>query len=50
MFVTSGIDYQETSGVYDLQYVKPCSTTDHSCNDRTTDHTSRRSVDTMPAF
>jgi hypothetical protein len=46
MFVTSGIDYQETSGVCDLQCINPRSTTDQSCND----HTSRRSVDTMPAF
>jgi hypothetical protein len=49
MFVTSGVDYQQTSGVCDLQHINFCSTTDQSCNDRTTDHTSRRSVDTMPA-
>ena len=36
MFLTSGIDYQETSGVCDFQYVNPGSSTDQSCNDRAT--------------
>ena len=50
MFVTSGIDYQETSGVSNLRHDNPRSTTHQSRNGPTTHHTSRHGVDTMPAL